>query len=428
MCLKGLLQSHTGALLSFALICFLPSVSIRSVGFAQTAPAVEESARFAASDGAVGNQFGTSLGFSSGVGLVGAPSDDDNGTDSGAAYTYKADANGMVTATKLLASDGAAGDAFGSAVAIHVNVLVVGAPNAGRTGAAYVFIRKGARWVQKAKLVAKDGAVGDAFGSSVSVDGRTVVVGAPGKKRSTGAAYLFTKRGAGWPQTRKIVASDGAVRDFFGQSVTLCCAVLTTVVVGAPFDDDNGANSGAAYAFEVTASGLKSAKLLASDGVAGDFFGMSVAMNGNGLMIGATQANGAVRDSGQVYLYTDGGGDGGGGDGGGGDGGGEDAPPSNASTVSILGQRGSQSFSPNPVSPGGGMVVWRNDDGVTHRIVANDGSFDTGNLLAGATSSMVQPPAGGGNYHCSIHPTTMFGGSISSDDGGEPPPCMDYCE
>jgi plastocyanin len=73
------------------------------------------------------------------------------------------------------------------------------------------------------------------------------------------------------------------------------------------------------------------------------------------------------------------------------------------------------------------MVVWRNDDGVTHRIVANDGPFDTGNLLAGATSSMVQPPAGGLNYHCSIHPTTMFG-SISSDDGGEPSPCMDYCE
>ena len=117
----------------------------------------------------------------------------------------------------------------------------------------------------------------------------------------------------------------------------------------------------------------------------------------------------------------------GGGGGGGGDGGGDDAPTGNASTVSILGQRGSQSFSPNPLSPGGGMVAWRNDDGVTHRIVANDGSFDTGNLLAGATSSMVQPSAGGVNYHCSIHLTTMFG-SISSDDGGEPPPCTDYCE
>ena len=87
MCLKGLLQSHTGALLALALICSWPIVSMRSVGFAQPAPVVEESARFEASDGAGGDQFGTSLGISSGVGLVGAPSDDDNGTDAGAAYT-----------------------------------------------------------------------------------------------------------------------------------------------------------------------------------------------------------------------------------------------------------------------------------------------------------------------------------------------------
>ena len=103
------------------------------------------------------------------------------------------------------------------------------------------------------------------------------------------------------------------------------------------------------------------------------------------------------------------------------------APTSNASTVSILGERGSQSFSPNPASPGGQMVVWRNDDGVTHRIVANDESFDTGDLVAGATSMAVQPPAGGLNYHCSIHPTTMFG-SISGAGGGAPPPCTVYCE
>ena len=160
-----------------------------------TAGQLEESARFAASDGAGGDQFGTSLGISSGVGLVGAPSDDDNGTDSGAAYTSTTDANGVVTSTKLLASDGAAGDAFGSAVAIHKNFLVVGAPTPGGAGAAYVFVRQGTRWVQKAKLVAKDGVVGDAFGSSVSVDGKTVVVGAPGKNGSTGAAYVFKKKG-----------------------------------------------------------------------------------------------------------------------------------------------------------------------------------------------------------------------------------------
>ncbi len=103
-------------------------------------------------------------------------------------------------------------------------------------------------------------------------------------------------------------------------------------------------------------------------------------------------------------------------------------PTSNVSTISILGERGSQSFSPNPASSGGQMVVWRNDNGVTHRIVANDGSFDTGDIVTGTTSTMVQPPPGGLNYHCSIHPTTMFG-AIGGGGGAAPPPCDGlYCD
>ena len=277
MCLKGLLQSPTCALLSVTLICLLPSVSVRSVGFAQAALALGESARFAASDGAVGDQFGTSLGISSGVGLVGAPSDDDNGKDSGAAYASKTDATGVVTLAKLLASDGAAGDAFGSAVAIHRNILVVGAPAAGGTGAAYVFVRKGGRWVQKAKLLASDGAVGDVFGSSVSVDGKTVVIGAPGKNRSTGAAYVFKRRGSRWPQALKLVASDGKKRDSFGASVDVWGK---TVIVGAP----RSKKTGAAYVF---VGATQQAKLLASDGRRLDGFGQSVSVAGKTAAVGA---------------------------------------------------------------------------------------------------------------------------------------------
>ena len=96
-------------------------------------------------------------------------------------------------------------------------------------------------------------------------------------------------------------------------------------------------------------------------------------------------------------------------------------------TISIAGERGSQSFSPNPASAGGRMVMWRNDDGVTHHIVANDGSFDTRDITPGAISTMVQMPQGGLNYHCSIHPTTMFG-AIGGGGGEAPPACEDYCE
>ncbi len=104
------------------------------------------------------------------------------------------------------------------------------------------------------------------------------------------------------------------------------------------------------------------------------------------------------------------------------------APTSNTTTISIAGQRGSQSFSPNPASAGGRMVMWRNDDGETHHIVANDGSFDTGDIAPSATSTMVQMPQGGLNYHCSIHPTTMFG-AIGGGGGAAPPACEGlYCD
>ena len=104
------------------------------------------------------------------------------------------------------------------------------------------------------------------------------------------------------------------------------------------------------------------------------------------------------------------------------------APTSNTTTISIVGERLFQSFSPNPAFAGGRAVVWRNDNGDTHRIVANDGSFDTGDLAPGATSTMVQMPRIGLNYYCLIHPTTMFG-AIGGGGGEAPPACEGvYCD
>jgi plastocyanin len=96
-------------------------------------------------------------------------------------------------------------------------------------------------------------------------------------------------------------------------------------------------------------------------------------------------------------------------------------------TVSIVTTGGANSFTPNPASQmQGGSIAWHNGDGVTHRIVANDGSFDTGNIAAGATSQPVTPAAAGANYHCSIHPSMV--GSIGSQQGDVPPPCTgQYC-
>ena len=100
--------------------------------------------------------------------------------------------------------------------------------------------------------------------------------------------------------------------------------------------------------------------------------------------------------------------------------------PAPGGQVEIVGERGNQSFNPNPANaPSSQMVAWRNADGTVHHIVTNDGSFDTGNIAPGATSASVTIPTGGANYHCSLHPTMI--GAVNSA-GGQTPPCTGiYC-
>ena len=101
--------------------------------------------------------------------------------------------------------------------------------------------------------------------------------------------------------------------------------------------------------------------------------------------------------------------------------------PAATTTITIVGQNGTQAFTPNPASFGGQMVVFRNTDSVTHRVVLNDGSVDTGDIAPGATSRAVQMPAAGTNYHCQLHPGMI--GAVSGSTGGGAPPCTGlYCD
>ena len=100
--------------------------------------------------------------------------------------------------------------------------------------------------------------------------------------------------------------------------------------------------------------------------------------------------------------------------------------PATTSTITIVGQNGAQSFSPNPASFGGQQVVFKNNDSVLHRVVLNDGTVDTGDIAPGATSRVVTMPSSGTNYHCSVHPAMI--GSVTTATGAPPPPCTgDYC-
>ena len=97
-------------------------------------------------------------------------------------------------------------------------------------------------------------------------------------------------------------------------------------------------------------------------------------------------------------------------------------------TVNINASSGSQAFNPNPATMATtGTAAWANRDGAVHRIVANDGTFDTGDIAPGATSRAITVPAAGSNYHCSIHPTMV--GAIGGSQGQPPPACTGiYCD
>jgi plastocyanin len=107
------------------------------------------------------------------------------------------------------------------------------------------------------------------------------------------------------------------------------------------------------------------------------------------------------------------------------------APTSSMSgvvTINVVAVNGAQSFSPNPATlPVGQLVVWHNVDSITHRVVLNDQSIDTGDLLPGASSQPMTIAAAGGQYHCSIHPVMV--GSINQDTPNVPVPCQGaYCD
>ncbi len=144
------------------------------------------------------------------------------------------------------------------------------------------------------KLIASDGSASDNFGNSVSISGDTILVGSEQVDDNgfrSGSAYIFERNAGGsdsWGEVAKLVASDGGIGDDFGNRVAISG---NTVVAGSIGDDVNGSNSGSAYIFERNAGGSDTwgevAKLVASDGVAGDSFGASVAISGDTVLVGS---------------------------------------------------------------------------------------------------------------------------------------------
>jgi hypothetical protein len=151
-----------------------------------------------AEDGAAGDGFGNATSIKTGETWIGAAYEDDGGTDAGAVYIFRYDSSSWMQAQKLLAVDGAAGDRFGGSVSLGVDRAVVGAlmddDNGAESGAAYIYRYDGSRWISETKLLASDGAAGDRFGQAVFIDGDMVLVGADREDENglnAGAAYTY---------------------------------------------------------------------------------------------------------------------------------------------------------------------------------------------------------------------------------------------
>ena len=251
--------------------------------------------------------------------------------DAGAVYPVVVDP--WVQLARLTASDGAAGDKLGQSVAISGDTVVVGSFSAAvgdnsSQGAAYVFVKPAGGWqtqmTESAKLTASNGGPSDQFGSSVSIGGNTIVVGAPyagvGLNPNQGTAYVFVMPAAGWKgalnETAQLTSSDGIGGDELGYSVDVSG---NTVVVGASNASigsgcPNGPSctdfEGAAYVYVQPSGGwngsqTETAKLTASDGTSDDGFAQSVSISGGTIVVGSRYfGTSATYAQGAAYVYV----------------------------------------------------------------------------------------------------------------------------
>ena len=266
-----------------------------------------EEQKLTASDGAEFDYFGHAVANHGDWAMIGAPQHDEQ---SGSVYMYRFNGNGWVEVQKLAASDGAVGDQFGWAVSVSDDVAVVGArwdddacPNYinCNSGSAYVYRFNGREWIEEQKLTSPDGEEMEYFGFCVSVSSDVVIVGSIRDENMgahTGATYVYGFDGNKWVEEQKLTASDGVGADHFGASVSISADVI---VVGATGVDDLGYGSGAAYGYTFDGnSWIEELKITASDADSFGALGLSVAVSEGMVIVGA---HGPNNYTGVAYVF-----------------------------------------------------------------------------------------------------------------------------
>jgi uncharacterized repeat protein (TIGR01451 family) len=289
-------------------LLFLTMSSFGSVLFGATTEL-----KLLAGDGAPNDHFGYSVAIDGDTAIIGAAQDDNPALDSGSAWVFIRDGSAWVPQQKLTAPDGVVGDRFGVSVDISGDTAIVGASSKrvnghSLQGKVYVYTRSGAVWTPQQQLTASDGAEDDQFGCAVAISGGTAVIGAAGDNiggnPGQGSAYIFMRNGIVWTQKAKLVDSAGGEDVYFGSAVDV--SGNTAIVGGRGITVGANMEQGAADIFVYNGTDwLLQSKLTALDGAETDSFGFSVAIDQDLAMVGAYNDDVAgVNDQGSAYIFS----------------------------------------------------------------------------------------------------------------------------
>lgn len=267
---------------------------------------------------------GNAVAISGDTAVISDSSDDEGAEGSGAIYIYTRTNNIWTFRQKIKASDSAEYDYFGFSVALDNDTIVVGAPNAdgekipfeswseSNQGAVYVFTRSGNTWTEVSKLVASDRQPDKRLGYSVAIEDTTILVGAPGDNEgaySSGAAYLFELVDNNWNEVQKLKASSIQTNAEFGYSVALDGDNLIIGAYKHPFinlTDGDLDPAGAAFVFTRENNIWQEEQMLAlSQTILNSYFGRTVDIQGDQILVGSIHQRvyPGSNNNGPVYLF-----------------------------------------------------------------------------------------------------------------------------
>ena len=237
--------------------------------------------------------------------VIGAEVDSVDGEDAGGAYIYRFNGIDWIGQGRISPSAPTLDAQFGADVAVDSNeevVVVATLEDAGgMLGSVYVFRFDMGLWVEEQRLVPNDAADADVFTTAIAIDGDEIVVGARDDATGVGHVYVYRFDGDDWLHEQTLTASDPDAAKFFGSSLDLDGDVL---VVGAWGSEEAGVESGSAYVFRFDALEYVEEQLLtASDAAAFDAFGVSLGVDGDAIVIGAQRDDDDGVETGSAYVF-----------------------------------------------------------------------------------------------------------------------------